>query len=96
MAVPGLTPRSPVMTLGPVLVTVEPPRTAKLWAVPSVDWAQTTATPQRPAANARPASRRTNLRNIGDSSLMNRNPNGRRIVQYMVVTWVNGFRPVTR
>src|SRR4051812_524037 len=34
-AVPGLTPRSPVMTLGPVLVTVEPPSTAKLCAVPS-------------------------------------------------------------
>src|SRR3954465_12057355 len=33
-AVPGLTPRSPVMTLGPVLVTVEPPSTAKLCAVP--------------------------------------------------------------
>lgn len=32
--VPGLTPRSPVMTLGPVLVTVEAPRTAKLCAVP--------------------------------------------------------------
>ncbi len=46
MAAPGLTPRSPVSTLGPVLVTVEPPRTAKLWAVPSDDWAQTAATPQ--------------------------------------------------
>ena len=34
-AVPGLTPRSPVMTLGPVFVTVEAPSTAKLWAAPS-------------------------------------------------------------
>jgi hypothetical protein len=34
-AVPGLTPRSPVITLGPVLVTVEAPSTAKLWAIPS-------------------------------------------------------------
>jgi hypothetical protein len=37
IAAPGLTPRFPVITLGPVLVTVEPPRTAKLWAVPSED-----------------------------------------------------------
>jgi hypothetical protein len=33
-AVPGLTPRSPEMTLVPVLVTVEPPDTAKLAAEP--------------------------------------------------------------
>jgi hypothetical protein len=33
-AVPGLTPRSPLMALGPVLVTVVPARTAKLPAVP--------------------------------------------------------------
>jgi hypothetical protein len=33
-AVPGLTPRSPVTTLGPVLVTVVPARTAKALAVP--------------------------------------------------------------
>src|ERR1700722_6426234 len=33
-AVPGLTPRSPLMLLGPVLVTVVPARTAKLPAVP--------------------------------------------------------------
>jgi hypothetical protein len=33
-AEPGLTPRFPVITLGPVLVTVLPPRTAKLLAVP--------------------------------------------------------------
>ena len=33
-AVPGLTPRSPLMLLGPVLVTVVPARTAKLAAVP--------------------------------------------------------------
>ena len=32
--VPGLRPRSPVMTLGPVLVTVVPPSTAKLCVVP--------------------------------------------------------------
>jgi hypothetical protein len=32
---PGDTPRSPVMVVGPVLVTVEPPRTAKLVATPS-------------------------------------------------------------
>ena len=36
MAVPGLTPKSPVMTVGPVFVAAEPPSTAKLCAVPSV------------------------------------------------------------
>ena len=34
MAVPGLTPRFPVINVGPVLVTVEPPKTAKLCAAP--------------------------------------------------------------
>jgi hypothetical protein len=34
-AVPGLTPKSPVMIVGPVLVTVEAPRTAKPCAEPS-------------------------------------------------------------
>jgi len=33
-AEPGETPRSPLTMLGPVLVTVVPPRTAKLSAVP--------------------------------------------------------------
>ena len=33
-AVPGLTPRFPLIVLGPVLVTVVPARTAKLPAVP--------------------------------------------------------------
>src|ERR1700729_2902831 len=35
IAVPGLTPRSPVTVVGPVLVTDWPPRTAKLSTVPS-------------------------------------------------------------
>ena len=34
MALPGLTPRFPVINVGPVLVTVEPPKTAKLCAAP--------------------------------------------------------------
>jgi len=34
-ALPGETPRSPLILLTPVLVTVEPARTAKLAAVPS-------------------------------------------------------------
>jgi hypothetical protein len=34
-ALPGLTPRSPEMTEGPVLVTVVPANTAKLLAVPN-------------------------------------------------------------
>jgi len=33
-ALPGLTPRSPVTMVGPVLVTIEPPKTAKLVATP--------------------------------------------------------------
>ena len=33
-AVPGHTPKSPAMVVGPVLVTVEPAKTAKLDAVP--------------------------------------------------------------
>jgi hypothetical protein len=33
-AEPGLTPRFPLIWLGPVLVTVDPARTAKLPAVP--------------------------------------------------------------
>src|SRR6185436_2222122 len=49
-ALPGLTPRSPATMLGPVLVTVEPPRTPKLAAVPS-DWANAGEEPKRNAAN---------------------------------------------
>jgi hypothetical protein len=35
MAKPGQTPRSPLTMVEPVLVTVEPPRTAKLSTAPS-------------------------------------------------------------
>ena len=35
MAVPGLTPRSPVMRVGPVRVTVDPARTTNAAAAPS-------------------------------------------------------------
>jgi hypothetical protein len=62
-AVPGLTPRSPLMTLGPVLVTVCPARTAKLPAVPrptgavaaTAGWAATN-TAMAPAAATGPAA----------------------------------------
>lgn len=50
IALPGLTPRSPITMLGPVLVTVEPPRTAKLVAVPR-DWAKAGNAPQSNAVN---------------------------------------------
>ena len=52
-ALPGLTPRSPVMMLEPVLVTVEPPNTAKLCAEPSdgAVCANAAEAPQRSAAN---------------------------------------------
>ena len=45
MAVPGLTPSSPVTTVAPVFVTVAAPRTAKFRAVPSEGscWADTAA-----------------------------------------------------
>jgi len=53
-AVPGLTPRSPVIVLRPVLVTVEAPRTAKLCAEPSDGlWARAGDDPSRRAANPR-------------------------------------------
>src|SRR5579859_4064660 len=48
-AVPGLTPRSPVITLGPVLVTVLPARTANDDAVPRLTGAGWLA---RPATEA--------------------------------------------
>src|SRR5665811_2258297 len=50
-AVPGLTPRFPTMMLEPVLVTVEPPRTPKLAAVPSVIWANAGEAAKTRAAN---------------------------------------------
>jgi hypothetical protein len=43
-AVPGLTPRSPVITVLPVLVTVLPARTAKLVAVPRPGAVEVSAT----------------------------------------------------
>jgi len=46
-AVPGETPRSPLTVEVPVLVTVEPPRTAKLDDVPSVGAVATAGTPRR-------------------------------------------------
>jgi hypothetical protein len=46
IAVPGLTPRSPLIVLGPVLVTVDPASTAKLPAVP-----RPTGATAAPAAN---------------------------------------------
>lgn len=49
MAVPGLIPRSPFRTVGPVFVTVDPPSTANVPAVPrSTAWALvvTTASPR--------------------------------------------------
>ncbi len=64
IAVPGLTPRSPLMTLAPVLVTALPASTPKLPAVPrptvataapATDWvamitATATAMTRHPAA----------------------------------------------
>src|ERR1700730_13318412 len=48
-AVPGLTPKSPLTTVAPVLVTVEAPRTAKLSAAPS---GTTTAVADRDVARS--------------------------------------------
>jgi hypothetical protein len=53
-----LTPRSPVTTVPPVLVTVEAPRTAKGSAKPSDTWANAGAAAERsPANEAMTASR---------------------------------------
>lgn len=49
IAVPGLTPRSPSMTVLPVFVTVDPPRTPNVAAVPKrTVWALTTKGAARP------------------------------------------------
>ena len=62
---PGLTPRSPVIVLEPVLVTVEPPRTAKPWAEPSDGfWARAGDGPNAREASARPAGMVRDLRFI--------------------------------
>ena len=53
----GQTPRSPAITVAPVFVTAEPPRTAKLDAVPSVVWANAGEGIQRSAANPAVARR---------------------------------------
>jgi len=58
IAVPGPTPKSPVMTDGPVLVTVDPPRTAKLFTVD----------PSRFAGAVR-SSRHNSLRRAGGCGL---------------------------
>jgi len=65
-ALPGLTPRSPVMMLEPVLVTVEPPRTAKLCAVPSdgAVWATAGEEPKSSPTNPTLATRLKQVRFI--------------------------------
>jgi len=47
MVLPGLTPRSPVMTVAPVLVTVDPPSTPKFAAVPKFTLAALTPIAQQ-------------------------------------------------
>src|SRR5579883_269727 len=71
IAVPGLRPMSPLMVVGPVLVTVEAARTAKLFAVlsPTVAWLEATAGPAAstqtrispPPIDPRPANSRACL-----------------------------------
>ena len=56
-AVPGLTPRSPLMTVGPVLVTVEPASTAKLAAVRRLTDGTAAAAGRMPTATAMRATR---------------------------------------
>jgi hypothetical protein len=58
IADPGLTPKFPETMVGPVLLTVEEPSTAKLDAVPSVIGAA-----QRTGANAAHRSKPTIFRN---------------------------------
>jgi len=63
---PGETPTSPLMVLGPVLVTAAPPRTPKLSAVPKMDCASAwllEAITARPGAVATASANGTALRN---------------------------------
>src|SRR5437870_104919 len=53
---PGETPKSPLTTVGPVLVTVLPPRTAKLAAVPNAG-AGAASADGRPDPRTTPAAR---------------------------------------
>jgi len=48
MELPGETPTSPSITLEPVLVTAEPPKTPKLCDVPRKVWASATNPERRP------------------------------------------------
>src|SRR5215210_1717193 len=66
-AAPGLTPKSPVMTLAPVLVTVDPPRTANGCAVPRFDCAQIAA-PQRRIATTSAVRKRKWCECIGNDN----------------------------
>jgi len=57
-ALPGLSPRSPVMVLGPVLVMVDPARTAKLLAVPRLTIAGLAANAAFPSIHTTPSNER--------------------------------------
>jgi len=59
IAVPGLTPRSPLIVLGPVLVTVDPASTAKLAAVPRPTGAWAARAPGAPATTTANATAST-------------------------------------
>jgi hypothetical protein len=63
MALPGLTPRSPVMMVPGLLtlVTVVPASTAKLSAIPRDTWANAAEAPQQSAASPALTTRRTHL-----------------------------------
>ena len=56
MAEPGLTPKSPVREDGPVLVTVEAPRTAKFRAVPMAGAVCAQALLRQPSESSRTAA----------------------------------------
>lgn len=56
-AKPGLTPRSPMITVGPVLVTVDDPSTAKLSTVPRVGAVAALAKPLTISSTSRAAPR---------------------------------------
>ena len=71
IAVPGLTPRSPLITVEPVLVTVEPPRTPKSPAVNKsmvvCAWpGDVSAAPIRPNKTSARASPANFSGNVGD------------------------------
>jgi len=90
---PGLTPRSPLIVLGPVLDTVEPASTAKLAAVPSPTGAWAARAPGAPANTTATATASTPVTARGAASAEERRraPNRRGHTNLDVIESPSGF-----